>query len=72
MALDNLYLHKSPFKSRQIAKSFPLVVLAPSYLTVKQRASLKKQKPKAIISRLWKPKKIKIKYDTLLDGRVSH
>tara|TARA_R100001163_G_scaffold447_3_gene677 strand:+ start:8163 stop:8306 length:144 start_codon:yes stop_codon:yes gene_type:complete len=38
---------------------------------LKQRASLKKQRRKVIASRLWKPKKITIKYDSLLDGRVA-
>mgnify|MGYP003136784829 CR=1 FL=1 len=41
-------------------------------VALKQRASLRRQKNKVEIKRLWKPKKITIKYDKLLDGRVAN
>ena len=39
---------------------------------LKQRASLKQQKKKEKAKRIWKPKKITIKYDNLLDGRAAN
>tara|TARA_Y100000592_G_C5478465_1_gene323835 strand:- start:5085 stop:5297 length:213 start_codon:yes stop_codon:yes gene_type:complete len=63
---------KTLFKSRQIVNLHGSGIFQPCFLTVKQRASLRSQRTKVIISRLWKPKKLKIKYDNLLDGRVSH
>jgi|TARA_R100000315_G_C5160722_1_gene92438 hypothetical protein len=43
-----------------------------NFQTLKQRASLKQQKKKEKAKRIWKPKKITIKYDNLLDGKVAN